>query len=73
MEGFQGTVMGNVIKKYKPLKCALCGKFRKNIDLIGMDGEDDEFWFECLWCCSQADFDRYLDRKGDDRNETKSS
>ena len=44
-------------------KCALCGKFRKKDDLIGVQAEGDEIWLECKFCCSEIDYKTYFKKE----------
>lgn len=53
--------------KYKRYQCGLCGKFRKVTDIFAATGEGDEYWIECKFCCSDADFERFF------KNETRDS
>ena len=43
-------------------KCDSCGKFRKYKELIGLSGEGNESWTECAYCCSDSDYESYLEK-----------
>lgn len=36
-------------------RCDLCNKFTRQEDLMGMAGEYEEYWFECIRCMSNND------------------
>jgi len=42
------------------MKCDSCGKFRRDEDIIGIMGENDESWTECFYCCSPHDRKTYF-------------
>lgn len=44
----------------KSVKCESCGKFRKVEHVFGVGGENDEWWTECFYCCSQSDRETYF-------------
>jgi hypothetical protein len=46
-------------------KCGICGKFRKDSDMVLQeyscwDGMEVDQQFECKFCMSQVDFERYF-------------
>lgn len=47
------------------MKCDTCGKFRRMDDIIGIGGEDNEEWTECVYCTSECE----LERVGKERKE----
>lgn len=49
------------------MRCDICGKFRKPADLVGIMGEHDEEWTECIKCMSPVDRERYFTGGGDRR------
>lgn len=43
------------------MRCDLCGKFRKDSEVVGMSAENpDEVWHECTKCMSWSDLERYF-------------
>jgi hypothetical protein len=58
------------------MKCNLCGKFRKQSDLLEMEGDSNdgyqgEVWTECRWCMSKCDLERL--EKNDTARTTRTS
>lgn len=47
------------LRRALPLRCDLCGQFKKSSDIVSMGGEYDEWWFECRTCMSDSDFKTY--------------
>lgn len=50
------------------IKCASCGKFRKESDCVlqeenNSDGFQLDQYFECKYCMSGADYERYFKKK----------
>jgi hypothetical protein len=51
-------------------RCDLCGKFRKDEDVVAQeyacwDGLQVDHSFECKFCMSQVDYDRYFKKDED--------
>ena len=52
------------------IRCDVCGKFRKNEDVIGCEGENNECWVECKDCCCGIDYERHFaNRDKEKQNE----
>jgi len=49
-------------------RCDICGKFRKDSELVGMQAEGDEQWLECKKCISESDMERYFPEVENDQN-----
>lgn len=41
-------------------RCDLCGKFKKEPDVVCMQSDSDEQWLECVDCMSPVDHERYF-------------
>lgn len=65
-------------KDFKYNKCSCCGKFRKEDDLVAMEGDSSEgwsdLWLECKYCCSPVDREMYFKEKDEEEyDETRYS
>lgn len=52
-----------VKKEEEKMRCDCCGKFRKKSDIVCMQAEVDEYWYECRFCMSPVDEERYFKKE----------